>query len=823
VGIIKTILRLNVFHEATLTVVLATLLLAGLLIGSNAKAQTNPIDPSRRTDWSQAGIPGGIVHRTNICATFGPGATTASINGAIAACNNGVVYLSAGTYNVSSLTFIGKSNITLRGAGPEQTIVKFSGADSCNGLWADVCVRGASSVWTGNVLPLGGGIANWTGGYVKGATQITLDSTAGLTVGQVIVLDQLDDTTDTGGIVVSFAPGFTIEGSAPGRPGPRSQQQYVKVTAISGNQVTISPGLHMPNWRAAKSPQAWWWGGPSQTAMMIGIEDLTLDHSASGATSGVSFFNAYTGWLKNIKSLNAGRNHVWLSQAARIEVRDSYFYGTKNAASQSYGVESLMTSDDLVVNNIFHHVTSPIMMGPSSGSVYAYNYMIDMYYYISTWMAEGIVGGHDAGNAMNLFEGNVGNGFLMDLFHGTGNLATLFRNQFSGIEPGKTQSATIPIDIYAYNRFVNIVGNVLGTRGHHTQYEESLVPPGVHGGFHTSIYSLGYPDLDFTSYNGVSYDRLTVTTMLRWGNFDYVTNTSRFEASEVPTGNPLPADRSLPASLFMSSKPAFWGTVPWPPIGPEVVGGQDPAGHAHKIPAQVCFESRLKYPDGTAMFNARDCYGSLSAPAPSPSPEPVPAPAPAPAPASIPSGSTTFWNTLILPSLISSSDTQAVELGVKFSSSVPGKVLGVRFYKGPENTGMHVGHLWSALGVLLAQAAFVSETASGWQQVLFATSVDVLANTTYVVSYHAPVGRYSQNVDYFVSTLMSGSLTAPSSAVAGGNGVYSYGASAFPTQSYQSSNYWVDVVFVAASAPTPAPAPTPTPDCIAKGKSGKCR
>src|SRR5207245_7712275 len=36
-----------------------------------------------------------------------------------------------------------------------------------------------------------------------------------------------------------------------------------------------------------------------------------------------------------------------------------------------------------------------------------------------------------AGTGMNLFEGNVGNQFLMDLYHGTGNLATLFRNQRS--------------------------------------------------------------------------------------------------------------------------------------------------------------------------------------------------------------------------------------------------------------------------------------------------------------------------------------------------------------------------------------------------------
>ena len=55
------------------------------------------IDPLRATDWSHPGVAGGIVNRTTICQTLNPGATAANINSAIAACNNGVVFLSAGT------------------------------------------------------------------------------------------------------------------------------------------------------------------------------------------------------------------------------------------------------------------------------------------------------------------------------------------------------------------------------------------------------------------------------------------------------------------------------------------------------------------------------------------------------------------------------------------------------------------------------------------------------------------------------------------------------------------------------------------------------
>ena len=101
------------------------------------------------------------------------------------------------------------------------------------------------------------------------------------------------------------------------------------MTAVSGNHVTVSPGVYMPNWRSSQQPQVWWWAA---SATMNGIEGMTVDHTGSPATTGIGFHNAYNGWVKNVKSLNAKRNHVWLNQAARIEVRDSYFFGTQNAA-----------------------------------------------------------------------------------------------------------------------------------------------------------------------------------------------------------------------------------------------------------------------------------------------------------------------------------------------------------------------------------------------------------------------------------------------------------------------------------------------------------
>src|SRR5664280_2400379 len=109
-------------------------------------------------------------------------------------------------------------------------------------------------------------------------------------------------------------------------------------------------------------------------------------------------------------------------------------------------------------------------------------------------------------------------------------------------------------------------------------------------------------------------------------------------------------------------------------------------------------------------------------------------------------------------------------------------------YKGSTNTGTHTAHLWSSAGGSLGTATFSSETASGWQQVNFATPIAVSANTTYVASYNAKVGHYSVNENYFTTGVDNAPLHALANGVNGSNGVYAYGAtSSFPANTYLAS------------------------------------
>jgi hypothetical protein len=128
-------------------------------------------------------------------------------------------------------------------------------------------------------------------------------------------------------------------------------------------------------------------------------------------------------------------------------------------------------------------------------------------------------------------------------------------------------------------------------------------------------------------------------------------------------------------------------------------------------------------------------------------------------------------------------------------------ITALRYYRSAADAGdtdQRVGHLWAADGTLLATATFNSPSGqAGWQVATLSTPVAVQAGATYVASYKT-ADNYLAAANYFATTVtdQSGVLSAPSSTLAGGNGVFVYStATQFPDQSFQATNYWVDVVF----------------------------
>ena len=176
----------------------------------------------------------------------------------------------------------------------------------------------------------------------------------------------------------------------------------------------------------------------------------------------------------------------------------------------------------------------------------------------------------------------------------------------------------------------------------------------------------------------------------------------------------------------------------------------------------------------------------------------------------------TIWPNSSYPSIAAAPLYTPMEVGVKFRSDVAGSIAGIRFYKGAGNNGTHTGSLWTSTGSLLATGTFVNETATGWQQLTFASPVAISANTTYVASYHTDTGAFAMNIGYFLTQGADAPpLHALQSGVDGGNGMYVGGSGGQFPSGASGNNYWVDVVFNAGasvSQPAPAPAaPSPAP------------
>jgi Domain of unknown function (DUF4082)/Abnormal spindle-like microcephaly-assoc'd, ASPM-SPD-2-Hydin len=144
------------------------------------------------------------------------------------------------------------------------------------------------------------------------------------------------------------------------------------------------------------------------------------------------------------------------------------------------------------------------------------------------------------------------------------------------------------------------------------------------------------------------------------------------------------------------------------------------------------------------------------------------------------------------PQLLSVSDgpTTNYELGAKFTSSVAGHITAIRFWKSSRESGTHVGHMWSVSGQLLASVTFMNETSSGWQQQSLTSPLAAKANTIYIVTVNTGNAFFVDTHNAFTTRIVNHDL----SSVVGGNGVYGP-PGRFPTNTWQASNYFRDIVF----------------------------
>jgi hypothetical protein len=626
---------------------------------------TNRMPPAG--NW--AGVGATIATRSTQCgSTIAAGASAATIQAAVAACTSGdYVLLGPGTFSLSTSLVIssaGPLNVTLRGSGPTSTILSFTGTSTnCNGIGAvALCVTNGDS----GTLNFSSNIAPVTAGTSQGSTSLTVGtattgSLSNLKLGSLLQLVANDEATDNGNwwsCGTSGSAGVCSQQGVANAWHGNTATQIVKVTNISGSTVTITPGIYAPDWGSGRTVQAAF--SSSLPISGFGIENLTVSTQPLGDIQAMAETQwAYNDWAKNVSFVNAvannaaARKHFENGSSAHVTIRDSYFYGA-SPTSEAYGIDMIFgTSDSLAENNICHHIATCTILETGTGNVFGYNYAADNFYIgnppgsAPNWQQCDAFH-HDAGDFYNLWEGHEGICAAIDDLHGPSFALTYFRNYFSGHDPatlcpgggtgcgtGAKSQNTQAFIINAGNRYENIVMNVLGPWSGFTGYQTQGTSGSSYGGGWVNIYQLNYGDnLDpfGTVQDGthcpqsgglniicVDNDPLVSSSLMRWGNYDTFNAAVRTNSGETGSSASTYPGLSSPStswasypSLYLPSKPSFFGSNPWPTVGPDISGGPLPNGSQHN-PAEFCYASLGGVTSGASgplAFDANTCYGA---------------------------------------------------------------------------------------------------------------------------------------------------------------------------------------------------------------------
>jgi hypothetical protein len=512
------------------------------------------IPSSRRVAWQgNVGVTGDIPTNRSPCTTaecntlYGGTVTTASINAALnSAPPNTVVRIPAGTFDISG-SIRPVANVTLRGAGMGVTILRGTAGFSGDGL-----------------ISYPNGIGDW---YLTGSTSYNLvspqkgDSTVttavnhNWSVGDYIQIDQLEDTSGDPKIQLAGSSGSQTAQSCRNPAAPcRPIGQTVKIVSIpAANQAVIDHPLY---WTYNQAPQ-----GVEITSfrLRVGLEDFTVDNTISQNQKIVHFSGVFESWMLRVEMTYVTTYGLFMFGGYRNTIRSCTLHDGFAGTGGGYTIMlwNRATANLFEDNIVYNLGIMALMDGSVSGNVFAYNYGTAPTYGNNS--AGTTFGTHGAHPIMNLFEANQFEGrFRMDYTWGTSSHGTLFRNRVTNNTNPAYDAVRNLVDLWAWNSYYNVVGNVLGTTGVETIYQETSGPVNQSA---LVVYAFGETGLfgDRGADGGAAHD-----TVFRQGNWDSVNNAIRWDEDIV---NP---DHGLPNSYYLTSKPSFFGDCAWPPIGPDL-------------------------------------------------------------------------------------------------------------------------------------------------------------------------------------------------------------------------------------------------------------
>jgi PKD repeat protein len=543
----------------------AVTLIAGNATGTDTVSRTvsvastsDVIPQDRLYDWTYAGIPGGIPARATIYTTLSSGATAAQINSAIAACPSGqVVYLSAGTYSTGQITFGSKSGVTLRGAGAGKTILRPTTTYAIAHTTTEFSESAGITV---------------ASGYTKGSTVITLASapTSSFVAGRLIVIAENASANKWGtGVGTYYRTGFPTGSNVYDLTSTRIFHYTSRIVSVSGNTITLASPIPL-DFTASLNVKAY--ATTSAPTSMCGVENMTID-CQNNHESPIRFQGADRCWVKNVEIKNVEGSDIGqikIDWSFQIEIRRCYIHNATGWPNQADGYASSFNygcSNCLIVDCVTYRVADLCETNGASGCAYLYNYGVE--HNRASDYARGITLDHGPHGYMNLAEGNILCNVVQDGYHGSTSHGIMFRNHLNGENMAQPKILNLCRGAY----YFTVAGNVLGDSSWNPRYYEQPLNPD----YDSAIYVLGFPTADSTSLGGYSSvpwnswskstsapDADVKRTLLRHGNYDYFNKTVMWDSGI--------ASHALPDSLVYASKPSFFGTLQWPPIGPDVSG-----------------------------------------------------------------------------------------------------------------------------------------------------------------------------------------------------------------------------------------------------------
>jgi hypothetical protein len=328
----------------------------------------------------------------------------------------------------------------------------------------------------------------------------------------------------------------------------------------------------------------------------IGLENMTI--TGWGDAMGVYVNWQKRSWIKGVHfdgwpSSQGGYgtgtrgNDTRVFRSVRFAIEHSYLHHSRvyETNNNAYSISlAAQTSDTLIQDNIVWFKNKNVVLEASGGgNVIAYNYLDDPVIADSgatvkqDWMEMCMDGSHLSHPSMDLFEGNFVAKMGAAETHGNAGEQTFFRNYSKGdrLHPMTDNAGVAAVMLNRYMRRMNFLGNVLSTRA------GGIYAPTFDGSGNMpwdevnqpKIWSIGLDGFD-GNWQGPR-DPVVEQELLRVGNYDYVRNQIDTQPSEA-----------LPNSLYLTSKPAFFGAASWPWVNP--LGTSD-AERLGTLPAHARF------------------------------------------------------------------------------------------------------------------------------------------------------------------------------------------------------------------------------------------